>query len=292
MHPLIGTNPDHTLRQPGGSPRYLDAPAHVAHSAPETPGARSGSAPLPLTVRWARHQDEVEAAQRLRFQVFAQEMGARLNPPYGTAPGLDVDAYDAHAEHLIVLAPMAADEPEAVVGTYRLLTPQAACRTGGYYTESEFQLHGLDHARPHLAELGRSCVHPAHRTGGVILALWGALVEFLLSNRLQGVLGCASVSMQDGGHNAASLWARLQCDHAAAPDHGATPHCPLPVWNLERDRAVEPPPLIRGYLRCGARLLGAPAWDADFNMADLPLLLNLADLPSRYRRHFLQGSGN
>ena len=47
---------------------------------------------------------------------------------------------------------------------------------------------------------------------------------------------------------------------------------------------VELPPLVHGYLRMGARVLGAPAWDPDFQTADLPIMLQIADLPARYRR--------
>ena len=244
------------------------------------------SAPPRLAVRWATHQEEVRAAQRLRYQVFANEMGATLRPPKGSPDGHDVDAFDDHCEHLIVSHAPAADQPEQVIGTYRLLTPAAARRAGAYYTETEFSLHGLESLRPHLAELGRSCVHPDHRTGGVILALWGALTSFLSTNQLRGVMGCASVSMQDGGHAAASLWTRLKGPHGCEPALGATPRCPLPIGDLDCERPVETPALIRGYLRCGAQLLGPPAWDADFNVADLPLFMQLCQLPDRYLRQF------
>jgi putative hemolysin len=106
-------------------------------------------------------------------------------------------------------------------------------------------------------------------------------------NRLQTMLGCASVGMRDGGHLAASLWHRLRQTHSAAGQWHVRPRLPLPVDGLRTDLPVEPPPLIKGYLRCGARVLGAPAWDPDFNTADLPLMLRVEDLPERYRRHFL-----
>jgi putative hemolysin len=138
-----------------------------------------------------------------------------------------------------------------------------------------------------MVELGRSCVHPEHRSGGAILALWGALGEFMQRNDLDTMIGCASVSMADGGHVAASLWAQLRRTHLAPIEWRVEPRLALPVDDLRQDLAVEPPPLIKGYLRCGARVLGPPAWDPDFNTADLPLMMRLADLPARYRRHFL-----
>ena len=138
-----------------------------------------------------------------------------------------------------------------------------------------------------MAELGRSCVHEDHRQGGVILGLWGALGSFLVRNGLDSVIGCASMSMRDGGHAAASLWDRLSRTHLAPIELQVRPRLALPVDDLRRDLPVEAPPLIKGYLRCGATVLGAPAWDPDFHTADLPMLLQLRDLPEKYRRHFL-----
>ena len=138
-----------------------------------------------------------------------------------------------------------------------------------------------------MVELGRSCVHAEHRSGGAIMALWGALAEFMVRNQLDTMIGCASVSMRDGGHYAASLWHQLKDSHMAPEQWQVTPKLALPVDELRQDLAVEPPPLIKGYLRCGARILGRPAWDPDFNTADLPMLMRIDDLPTRYRRHFL-----
>lgn len=124
-----------------------------------------------LETVWAWHQDEVRDAQRLRYQVFAGEMGARLSPPAGTPPGLDVDLYDPYCEHLLVRTVETADAPAQVVGTYRVLTPVAARLVGGLYSDAEFDLVHLNPLRPRIAELGRSCIDPAWRTGGIVLML-------------------------------------------------------------------------------------------------------------------------
>jgi putative hemolysin len=239
-----------------------------------------------LEATWAQRPGDVRSAQRLRYRVFANEMGARLTPG-GEAQDLDIDRFDAFCEHLLVRAIDDADDAGEVVGTYRVLTPDAARRAGGFYTETEFD---LDPVRPLLGkavELGRSCVHPCWRSGAVVMTLWGALGEFMLRNGLDTMVGCASVSMADGGHSAASLWRRLQETNLAPPQWQVVPHLPLPVADLRRDLDVEVPALIKGYLRCGAMVLGPPAWDPDFNTADLPLLMRFESLPSRYRRHFL-----
>ncbi len=239
-----------------------------------------------LTVSWARDEREVREAQALRYQVFAVEMGARLSPAVGAAAGLDADLFDPFCEHLLVRAADADGSPGSVVGTYRVLTPAAARRAGGLYSETEFDLTRLRGLRHRMVEVGRACVHAEHRSGGAILALWGALAEFMGRNELDTMIGCASVGMRDGGHFAASLWRQLAGSHLAGIDYQVRPRLPLPIHSLRQDLAVEPPALIRGYLRCGARLIGEPAWDPDFNTADLPLLLRVNDLPSRFRRLF------
>jgi putative hemolysin len=240
---------------------------------------------LQLSVRWATDEADVQRAQRLRHQVFVGEMGAHIDPPRGTLPGLDVDLFDPFCEHLLVCAGDA--DSDIVVGTYRVLTADAARRAGGFYSETEFDLTRLRPLRGQLVELGRACVHPDWRQGGTILLLWSALASFMDLNGVAHMIGCASVGMRDGGHAAANLWRQLAATHLAPIEHQVRPRLPLPVDDLVTGDRVVLPPLLKGYLRCGAQLLGAPAWDPSFGTADLPLMLRLADLPSRYRQHFL-----
>lgn len=241
-----------------------------------------------IEVAWARHQDEVREAQRLRYQVFAGEMGARLPK---TLPEHDIDLFDDYCEHLLVRD----SATRQVIGTYRLLTPAQAKRVGSFYSDTEFDLTRLRLLRDKMVELGRSCVHPEHRHGGVIMALWGALAGFMVRNELDTMIGCASIPMQyegphgiiGGGHAAASIWRQVREKHLAPIEYHVRPRLPLPVDKLDDSLEVEPPALIKGYLRLGAKVLGAPAWDPDFNAADLPMMMRLAELPARYRKHFL-----
>jgi len=249
--------------------------------------AVAGNGPAGLEVVWARHDEDVREAQRLRHLVFVEEMGARLSVPHGSPAGHDIDVFDPYCEHLLVRAIMDDGGSGPVIGTYRVLTPAAAERVGGLYSETEFDLTRLRPLRSKMVELGRSCVHPEWRSGGAILALWAALAEFMTRNDLDTMVGCASISMRDGGHAAASLWEQLRRTHLASLEWQVRPRLPLPVEELRSDLDVEPPALIKGYLRCGAKVLGPPAWDPDFNTADLPMMMRIADLPSRYRRHFL-----
>ncbi|QHI96958.1 GNAT family N-acetyltransferase [Xylophilus rhododendri] len=237
-----------------------------------------------LQVCWARHLDEVREAQRLRHEVFAGEMGARIRSPL---PGHDIDLFDDYCEHLLIRA----GRGGPVVGTYRVLTPAQAKRAGSTYSDTEFDLVRLRGLRDRMVELGRSCVHPDHRRGGVIMALWGALAGFMVRNQLDIMIGCASIPMVHngvlGGDVAASIWRQLRQTHLAPVEVHVRPRLALPLERLDDQLDVEAPALIRGYLRMGARVLGAPAWDPDFNTADIPMLMRIADLPARYRKHFL-----
>ena len=236
-----------------------------------------------LSVSIASHASEIEDAQRLRYRVFAGELGARL--PTRIA-GVDHDIYDPFCDHLIVRD----ERTNEVVGTYRILSPQNARRVGGYYSENEFDLTRLQHLRGKLVEIGRSCVHPDYRSGATITLLWAGLARYMIAGGYEHLIGCASVSMADGGHAAASLYNRLG-EHMSPLEYRVFPRCPLPLTALRGDLpdAERPPvpPLIKGYLRAGAWICGAPAWDPDFNTADLPVLLPMRRLDGRYARHFI-----
>ena len=174
-----------------------------------------------------------------------------------------------------------------MVGTYRVLTPAAARRAGSFYSDTEFDLTRLRPLRDRMVELGRSCVHADHRSGVVILALWGALAQFMEQqrhgdrDRLRQHLDARRRPLRGQPVGAPAR---------DAPRAGRIPGAPrvaLPVDDLDQSLDVEAPALIKGYLRMGAKVLGAPAWDPEFNTADLPMLTRVADIPARYQRHFL-----
>jgi len=248
------------------------------------PTLSEGGAANGIAVAWARGPEEIREAQRLRYDVFVGEMGARIDTPLA---GHDMDLFDDYCEHLLVRDTASGQ----VIGTYRVLTPAQARRAGSFYSDTEFDLVRLRLQRDRMVELGRSCVHPDHRHGGVILALWSALAAFMVRNGLDAMIGCASIPMLHNGvvsgDAAASIWQQLKGTHLAPVEYQVTPRLPLPVDELDGSLSVEPPALIKGYLRLGAKVLGPPAWDPDFNTADLPMMMRIQDLPPRYRKHFL-----
>ena len=208
--------------------------------------------------RVASGEDAFRPAQRLRFRVFAREMGACLTPPLGTEPGLDVDGFDPFCDHLLVKSVGAEGLEDApVVGTYRLLAPDAARRAGGLYIDTEFDLSPLSALRPQAVELGRSCVDPDWRSGGVIMALWAALCRYMRQRRLDTMIGCASVALDDGGRSAQKLWHSLRHTHLVAAPWQVQPHTAFPLGHGDTVPracaapypAPHMPPLIQGSLR-------------------------------------------
>jgi putative hemolysin len=253
----------------------------VVHHEAATEAART-PADAALSVALARDEDEVLEAQRLRYRVFAEELGARLD---GGIPGVDRDLYDAHCEHLLVRDTRSGE----VVGTYRLLSGARAAALGGFYAETEFDLTRLRHLRIDTLEIGRSCVHPDYRNGATIALLWSGLAAHVARHNYRYVIGCASLTMADGGHAAAAIYRRLAERHLSPVEYRVFPRCELPLAALVGgETAAAPPPLVKGYLRAGAMVCGAPAWDPDFNTADLLMLLPVAGMDARYARHFMK----
>ncbi|MEV6195516.1 GNAT family N-acyltransferase [Streptomyces sp. NPDC051920] len=237
-------------------------------------------APARYTVTLARDEADVRAAQRLRHDVFAGEMGALLNTPQ---PGLDIDAFDAYCDHLLVRD----TETGQVVGTYRLLPPERAAVAGRLYSESEFDLGPLAGIRPGLVEVGRSCVHPDHRDGAVIGLIWAGIARYMIDGGHEWLAGCCSIPLADGGTLAAGTWDRVAAKHLAPEEFRVRPLLPWSPEGIARPARTELPPLLRGYLRLGAWVCGEPAHDTDFGVADMYVLLSMRRVNPRYLRHFL-----
>ncbi|MFC9842283.1 GNAT family N-acetyltransferase [Streptomyces sp. NPDC060223] len=238
------------------------------------------AAPTRYTVTLARDEDDVRAAQRLRHDVFAGEMGALLTTPQ---PGLDIDAFDAYCDHLMVRD----TETGQVVGTYRLLPPERAAVAGRLYSESEFDLGPLAAIRSGLVEVGRSCVHPDHRDGAVIGLIWAGIARYMVEGGHEWLAGCCSIPLADGGTLAAGTWDRVKAKHLAPEEYRVRPLLPWSAEGVARPARTELPPLLRGYLRLGAWVCAEPAHDADFGVADLYVLLSMRKVNPRYLRHFL-----
>src|SRR6201995_1040121 len=159
-------------------------------------GMRSSAEPR-FSLLLSTDPAHVEAAQRLRYDVFSSEPGFELT---GQGEGLDVDRFDEHCDHLLVRE----DNSGEMVGCYRMLSPTGAVAAGGLYTATEFDIRALDSLRPSLVEMGRAVVRGDHRNGAVVLLMWAGILAYLDRCGYDYVTGCVSVPIDgdagdDGG---------------------------------------------------------------------------------------------
>lgn len=233
-----------------------------------------------LSLSLASTPEEVREVQRLRYQVFVEAMGIDA---LRNNDGLERDEFDEYCDHLIVRD----TRTLKVVGTYRVLGARGIARTGRFYSEGEFDLSRLQHLRPRILEAGRACIHPDYRSGGVIMMLWAGLAACMRKEKADYLIGCASVSLADGGATINRIYRRLAQEHMAPPEYRVAPRLPFPLADDSIGECALPP-LIKGYLRSGAWVGGEPAWDPDFHSADLFMMLPLARMEGRYARHYLK----
>ncbi|OUD14426.1 GNAT family N-acetyltransferase [Thioflexithrix psekupsensis] len=233
------------------------------------------------TVHLATSPQEIRQAQALRYQVFAEEMGAVLHGE----EGYDVDHYDQFCHHLLVKD----RETQQIIGCTRILTSDQVGQAGGFYSESEFDLTPIFTLPGRFMEIGRTCIHPDYRNSHVLGLLWSGLAQFMVMGNFNYLMGCASIPMS-AGYEHSSL-DRLQSRYAVATHLQVQPRYPLqarPESVSVNEEDVVIPALLKAYLRLGAQICGAPCWDADFKVADLFILLDMANLQRRYARHFVE----
>lgn len=242
----------------------------------------SSSENTALEVRWVRSADDLLKAQKLRALAFG--FSSPESPYDEIIP--ECDAFDPFARHLIVLE----TKTGHCVGTYRLLCPDGARKAGGFYTASEFDITSLAPFLHETVELGRSCVHPNYRNGNVISLLWSALARTLITEKARYLMGCTSIDLTNPDLNPDEIGSHLLRRAGGEPAINAIPHRPFPCSTLPLDSGRIPrlPPLLKGYLRIGARCMGQPAHDPVFRTADFPMWLSLSEMNPVYARHFFR----
>jgi len=231
-------------------------------------------------VRIAQTEAEIRATQRLRYEIFAGELGAAID---GGDAGLDHDQYDPFCRHLMVCEPASG----RVVACTRILTGERAPGAGGFYSAGEFDLAMLDSLPGRVMEIGRTCVAPEFRSGAVIATLWQGIATYIVNHGYDYLFGCASIDLRDGGATAHAILEQIRSRHLAAPSQQVRPYIPLPAADRRASEPVRMPPLLKAYLSLGAKACGEAYWDRDFNCADVFMLLDVRDLNPRYARHFL-----
>lgn len=235
-----------------------------------------------FVAQFAATPEEVMESLQLRFRVFAEELGARLE---SADAGIDLDRYDEHCRHLVVRDTFSG----RLVASTRVLTGAGAREAGGFYSENEFDLGFLAALPGRMMEVGRTCVDPAFRNGAVISTLWSLLAGCVVSGRVDYLFGCASIGLSDGGAQAHAVLDYLGHNYLSPPAQRVRAYNPLPASDC-RAHTTTPrlPPLLKAYVSLGARACGEPYWDRDFDCADVFMLLNVADLAPRYARRFMR----
>lgn len=231
-------------------------------------------------VRFAESPAEILETQRLRYRIFAGELGASID---GGDAKIDADHYDPFCKHLTVREAGSG----RLVACTRILTDDQAPRAGGFYSSGEFDLKMIDSLPGRVMEVGRTCVDADYRGGAVIAVLWAGLADFIISEGFDYLFGCASIGLEDGGANAHALLEQIKAKYLAPARQRVRPLIPLPVADARPTQKVKMPALLKAYFSLGAKACGEPYWDRDFNCADVFVLVNVSDMHSRYARHFL-----
>lgn len=246
-----------------------------------------------LDIRLARDADDVLGAQRLRYRVFVEELGARAASADHVAR-YERDRFDVVCDHMLLVDRRRDPAShEHVVGVYRLLRGEVAAVSGGFYCETEYDLGPLRRSGRRLLELGRSCIAPEYRGGTGMYRLWEALGDYVLRHGVEVMFGVASFHGTDVAALAEPL-SYLHHNHLA-PDELRTrvlpahfvPTDPLPPEAVNRKTALARiPALIKAYLRLGG-FVGEGAYvDHDFNTTDVCLVMDAARVPAARRAHY------
>lgn len=230
--------------------------------------------------RLARTDAEVEAALRLRFEVFNIELGEGLED--SRALGLDRDRFDDVMDHLVVTSPAG-----EIVGTYRLQTGITAANNLGYYSQGEFDMTPFEPVRGEVVELGRACVRKGHRSLSVVSMLWRGILTYALERGGRYLIGCSSLSSRDPNEGAA-LYEVLAASHLVPEEFRTLPHPHTAAAQDERDsKTPKIPRLLRAYLAVGAKICGPPAIDRQFGTIDFLTFLDCRKGTVVATEHFL-----
>ena len=253
----------------------------------------------PIVLRLAESEADLLSAQRLRYEVFIEELGGD-GPLVDHAERLERDAFDPYFDHL-VLVDRRRDPATLthVIGAYRVLPGDRRAAAGRFYSETEFDLGPLLRSGRNLLELGRSCVHRDHRGGTAMFHLWNGLAEYVLDRGIEILFGAASFHGTDSAALAAPLsW--LHHHHLAPPALRVRALPPnrqemnlIPADRLDRKAALAATPaLIKAYLRLGGFVSDGAWLDHAFNTTDVCLVMNTTEMSARHREFYLRKKGH
>ena len=249
-----------------------------------------------FSVKLAESEAELQGAQRLRYRVFIEELGA-AGAAADHEKRLEKDRFDPYFDHLILIDhSRAGDEKDQIVGVYRLLRDDQARAIGQFYSEDEYDLSVLKNSGRKLLELGRSCLHPDCRGGAAMYHLWNALAAYVFEHEIEILFGVASFHGTDLQELAQPL-SMLYHNHLAPedlrvralPEHYADMNR-VPKDQLDRRAAMlKVPALIKAYLRLGGFVGDGAFIDQDFNTTDVCLIMDTKRLNEKQKSIYTKG---
>jgi putative hemolysin len=239
-------------------------------------------------IKLAQNPQEVESAQRLRYEVFNLELKKGLAAAH--EDGLDRDEYDPICDHVLIID----KEKGLTIGTYRLLLRSRLEAGGRFYSENEFDLSNIKNVKGEILEMGRSCVHKDYRSNSILHLLWQRILAYVEDYRVCYIIGCPSLYTMDPSE-ISSVYTLMKKDHFAPSELRVYPRESARVPGLsdsvslvgqERKVLLKLPSLVRSYIKIGAFVCGEPALDPEFGTADFFMLLEVSRIADNYLRRF------
>lgn len=250
-----------------------------------------------LHIRLAATAEDLAASQRLRYQVFYEEMTAKPTPEMAESKR-DFDAFDPVADHLLVCDRERGEGAAGVVGTYRLFRRRQAQKFGRFYTVDEYDITPLLAIDKEILELGRSCVAEDYRTRHVMELLWRGIAAYVFHYDIAVMFGCASIPGVDVDKLATPL--SYLYHHHLAPEERRPVAVPeryvamdrIPAEEIDRKRGLAAlPPLIKGYLRLGGYVGDGAVVDPQFDTTDVCIIVETERVTDRYFKHYARRAG-
>lgn len=241
-----------------------------------------------LEVRLAQSDEDIKAAQLLRYEVFYEECGAKPDKKMALSKR-DISSIDDFCDVLLVID----HAHNKVVGTYRFMLREAAREYGEHYTALEFDISKLIAYPGQIMELSRSCVHKNYRTKPTMQLLWRGIGAYTQLNQVTLFFGCASFMGTDVSKYRQAL-AYLYHFHLAPPELRTKA---LPIHYQEMDLIpkdkVDPkeamrqlPPLLKAYLRVGGFVGEGAFIDYNFNSIDVCIIVKKETVGERYVQRY------
>lgn len=232
-------------------------------------------------VRLARSEAEIQAAQKLRYEVLFKESGGRITREMLNTER-EEDEWDQIAYHVVVIDKRLEDK---VVGTIRLVSNTALAKDQEFYTEHAFDLSGVLNAYDKVLELSRACVSPEGRGGAILMLLWKFTMQFVEQNNYDVLFGCASFKGTDHSEHTEIL-SYLYDKHLASDE--LMPKARSAVESVDIKEFLETPgkgkergkvpTMLRGYLKVGAKISDHAIIDPVFNTTFVAIYVDVKQM--------------